>query len=319
MSISREQALDCFRSDDLIGIGMEADAVRRRIHPEGVASYVVERRLVYADFAGLDEDAAREAICLQVGSAFDDGATGVSLRGNAVARGLERTLGWFEQLFSAIKQRHPSIWLTGLSAPELLAIAHRCELSLQDTIQRLRDSGLDSIGGGGADIVEPEQWIAVHRAAHGAGMRTQAEMAFGAGEMIEQRVDVLEAVRRLQEETGGFTAFVPLSFQPREVSPGARDLDARTAVECLRALAISRMFLDNIDNLQSNWAVESLKVRQMGLRFGGNDVGSAMCMEASAMSGQTKGSSEEDLRRIIRDAGFMPVQRDPLYRTMFLN
>jgi cyclic dehypoxanthinyl futalosine synthase len=346
MGISREQALDCFRSDDLVGIGMEADAVRRRLHPEGVASYVVERRIGYADFAGLGEDAACDAICAQVGGALELGATGVLLHGSAAAYGpgdfaSSRMLGWFEQLLSAIRQRYPSIWLTGLSAPELLAIVRCSEMSLQDSLQRLREAGLDSIRGEGADVTGQSvrrgqgnscsiaDWLAVHRAAHSLGMRTTAAMVFGTDcsstlenyseQTLGPRVDFLQAVRNLQEETGGFTAFVPLSFQPREFSPGARDLDAPTAVECLKTLAISRMFLDNIENVQSNWAVEGLKVRQMGLRFGGNDVGSATCEEATAKSGQTQGSSEEDLRRIIRDVGFMPVQRDPLYRTMFLN
>jgi len=318
MGISREQALDCFRSDDLIGIGMEADAVRRRLHPEGVVSYAVERAIDCADFSEEGFEAACEAICEQVGETLEMGGTSVLLQGGGGAKWRTvfagtGTLGWFERLFVEIKRWYPAIWLNGLSASEVLAIAEVSELTLLDVLLRLRDAGLDSIAGD--EIVGPEARVEVHRAAHRLGMRTAAAMVFGAGETMEQRVECLEAVRRLQEETGGFTAFVPLSFQPH----GGRGLDQATAVECLKTLAISRMFLDNIENVQSNWATQGLKVRQIGLRFGGNDVGSVMLGNGSAKGSGSANGSEEDVRRIIRDAGFRPVQRDTPYRTMFLN
>ncbi len=301
MGISREQALDCFRSDDLIGIGMEADAVRRRLHPESVVSYVVDRTI---DCAGLDGDfeGACDVVCGLVGETLDAGGTAVLLRGVA---GEGRDIGRVERLCAGIKQRHASIWLQGLSAAEVVGIADASGMTLRDTVLRLRDAGLDSIAGDGAEIGALEAWVEVHRAAHGVGMRTAAAMVFGGGETLEQRVDCLEAARRLQEETGGFAAFVPLSFH----TPGGRELDDATAVESLKVLAISRMMLDNVENLQSNWATQGLKVRQMGLRFGGNDVGSV----------GIGGGSEEDLRRVIRDAGFRPVQRDVAYRVMFLS
>jgi cyclic dehypoxanthinyl futalosine synthase len=304
MGISREQALDCFRSDDLIGIGMEADAVRRRLHPEGVVSYVIERGV---DLGGVgDGEPGFEAVCGQVGETLEMGGSSVLLRGS-VARG--RKIGWFEELFAEIKRRHPSIWLQGLSAPEVMAVVESSGMTLRDATVRLRDAGLDSIGGEGAEIAAPEPWIEVHRTAHGVGMPTAAAMVFGCGETLEQRVDCLEAVRRLQEETGGFAAFIPLSFR----QPGGRELDDATAVESLKTLAISRIMLENIENVQSNWATQGLKVRQMGLRFGGNDVGPV------ELGNGASGSSEEDLRRVIRDAGFRPVQRDMPYRTMFLS
>jgi len=321
MGISREQALDCFRSDDLIGIGMEADAVRRRLHPEGVVSYGVERAIDCADWAL--EGPECEAIYKLVEDTLEIGGTGVLLR-VALERniGPKRRIEWFERLFAGIKQRHSSIWLSGLTALDVRAIAEASGLDLRDTIARLHDAGLDSIAGEGGDIAGLDAWIEVHRTAHELGMRTVAAMVFGAGagetgagEAIEQRVDFLEAVRRLQEETGGFTAFVPLSFQ----APGGGGLDGATAVECLKTLAISRMFLDNIENVQVNWTEQGLKVRQMGLRFGGNDVGSVMLGAGTVKGGGATNSSEEDLRRIIRDAGFRPVQRDLLYRTMCLN
>jgi cyclic dehypoxanthinyl futalosine synthase len=151
-------------------------------------------------------------------------------------------------------------------------------------------------------------------------MRTTATMMFGVGETMEHRVNHFEVVRRLQEETGGFTAFIPWSFQPQNTALGGRGWDEATSVEYLKTLAISRMYLDNIENVQSSWVTQGLKVLQMGLRFGGNDVGSVMLEEnVVKAAGTSNCTTEEELRRIIRDAGFKPVQRDTLYRTMFLN
>jgi cyclic dehypoxanthinyl futalosine synthase len=166
---------------------------------------------------------------------------------------------------------------------------------------------MDSIAGEVA-AMDFQEWLGVHGAAHQLGMRTAATMVFGTGETPEQRVGFLEAVRQLQQETGGFTAFVPVAAE----APGGRELDGATAVERLKMLAISRMFLENIENVQSSRAGQGLKVLQTGLRFGANDVG-------TVDAGAANGDAEEDLRRIIRDAGFRPAQRDALYRTMFLN
>jgi cyclic dehypoxanthinyl futalosine synthase len=299
MGISREQALDCFRSDDLVGIGMEADAVRRRLHPEGVVSYVVGGKVDCAGPAGAMECA--------IGDAIELGATGVRVSGmggmGIAAMEMERLEAWLR----GARRRFPAIWMEGLTA-EVARLAKRCGLAVGEAVARLQSAGLDSIAGDGVGLVcedgDAGAWIAVHRAAHGLGMRTTAEMTFGGGETIEQRVDLLEAVRGLQEETGGFAAFVPVAAE----APGGRELDGVTAVERLKTLAVSRMFLDNVENVQASAAGEGLKVLQMGLRFGANDVGAVGA-----------GASEEDLRRIIRDAGFRPVERDGVYRAMMLN
>ena len=317
MGISREQALDCFRSDDLIGIGMEADAVRRRLHPEGVVSYVVERRLNCAGLGEAGFEAGCEDACAQVSATLDVGGTAVTLvsggaRENADYVAGEGSLRLYERLFAEIKRRHQAIWVSGLSAPEVRAIAATSGLGLRETLLRLRDAGLDSIGGEGADVAAPDAWIEVHRAAHGVGMRTAAVIAVCGTETVEQRVEFLEAVRRLQEETGGFAAVAPLPCP----AAGGRELEQATAVESLKTLAIVRVMLDNIENVQSSWTTQGLKVRQMGLRFGGNDVGPVRVGDGGLGA---NGSSEEDLRRVIRDAGFRPVQRDGPYRTMFLD
>ncbi len=143
---------------------------------------------------------------------------------------------------------------------------------------------------------------------------------FGVNETCEQRVDHLEIVRRIQEETGGFTAFIPWTFQRENTSLGHFVKEEATAVEYLRTLAISRLYLDNIENIQSSWVTQGLKMVQLGLRFGGNDVGSVMLEEnVVSAAGAHNHATEEDLRRLIRDAGFIPKQRDTLYRTLFLN
>jgi cyclic dehypoxanthinyl futalosine synthase len=301
MGISRQQALDCFESKDLVGIGMEADAVRQRIHPEGMVSYTVEY--------SVGPPAADELMYAQIAEAVDLGGTGVRLVGGTPRDGGCEIEG-LERVFRRVKERFPAVWVSGLSVAEILEIARSCGLGLRETIGRLRGAGLDSIAEdgvilGGLPISNGTEWVNVHRTAHQAGMQTAAAMVFGGGESVEQRLDFLEAVRRLQEETGGFTAFVPVSAE----APGGRELDGVTAVERLKTLAISRMFLDNVENVQASWTGQGLKVLQMGLRFGANDLGVV----------GVGGGSEEDLRRIIRDAGFRPVQRDPMYRTMFLN
>jgi len=348
MALTRQQALDCFASDDLIGIGMEADAGRRKLHPEGVVSYIIDRNINYTNFCTeyctfcafyrpLKGKLAAEGYILDFDTIYDKiretlemGGTGVLMQGGLHP---DLKIAWFESLFRGIKQRFPSIWLHCLSASEILAIAEYSELDLRTTIARLRDAGLDSIPGGGAEILDDEvrfriarlkcrteEWVSVHRTAHQLGMRTTATMMFGVGETMEHRVNHFEVVRKLQEETGGFTAFIPWSFQPNNTALGGRGWDEATSVEYLKTLAISRMYLDNIENVQASWVTQGLKVLQMGLRFGGNDVGSVMLEEnVVRAAGTSNCTTEEELRRIIRDAGFKPIQRDTLYRTMFLN
>ena len=235
-------------------------------------------------------------------------------------------------MLSGIKQRFPKVHLHCYSASEILAIAEYSNLSVRDTIARLRDAGLDSIPGGGAEILDDEvrykiarlkcltaDWLLVHRTAHQLGMRTTATMMFGVGESIEHRINHFQCLYDLQEETDGFTAFIPWSFQPANTALGGRHWDEAT-VEYLKVLAISRLYLSNFLNVQSSWVTQGLKVCQMGLRFGGNDVGSVMLEEnVVRAAGVTNCTTEEELRRIIRDAGFRPAQRDTLYRQYFLN
>jgi cyclic dehypoxanthinyl futalosine synthase len=348
MSLTKQQAVEMFRSNDLIGIGMEADAVRRRLHPDGIVTYIIDRNINYTNFCTeycsfcafyrpLKGKLASEGYLLDFETIYEKiretvelGGTGVLMQGGLHP---ELKIDYFERMMSGIKQRFPQVHLHCFSASEILAIAEYSGIGVEETIVRLRAAGLDSIPGGGAEILDDEvrrriarlkcltdDWLLVHRTAHRLGMQTTATMMFGVGENYEQRVNHFQRIYDLQQETGGFTAFIPWSFQPGNTALGGRGWDEATAVDYLKTLAISRIFLSNFPNVQASWVTQRLKICQMGLRFGGNDVGSVMIEEnVVASAGVHNCTTEEELRRIIRDAGFRPVQRDTLYRTYFLN
>jgi cyclic dehypoxanthinyl futalosine synthase len=342
--MTRNEALDLFRSDDLIGLGMAADQVRRKLHPDGIVSYIIDRNINYTNFCteycsfcafyrpmGHAEGYLhpKEVIFDKIQETLDLGGTGILMQGGLHP---ELKIEWYEDLLRSIKQRF-NIWCHCFSAPEILNIAKVSGLSLYDTLARLKDAGLDSLPGGGAEILDDEvrrrisrlkssvqDWIDVHRTCHALGLRTTATMMFGAGETIEQRMNHFDIVHQIQEETGGFTAFIPWSFQRENTSLGRFVKEEATAVEYLKVLALSRLYLENILNIQSSWVTPGLKTCQLGLRFGGNDVGSIMIEEnVVSAAGAHHRASEEELRRLIRDAGFVPKQRDTLYRTYFLN
>ena len=342
--MTRAEAIDLFRSDDLIGLGMAADRVRRKLHPEGVVSYIIDRNINYTNFCteycsfcafyrpmGHAEGYLhpKEVIFDKIQETIDLGGTGILMQGGLHP---DLKIEWYEDLLRSIKQRF-NIWCHCFSAPEIVNIAKLSGLSLRDTLARLRDAGLDSLPGGGAEILDDavrhrisrlkssvQDWIDVHRACHSVGLRSTATMMFGTGETIEERMNHFDTVRQIQEDTGGFTAFIPWSFQRENTSLGRFVNEEATAVEYLKMLAISRLYLENILNIQSSWVTPGLKTCQLGLRFGGNDVGSIMIEEnVVSAAGAHHRATEEELRRLIRDAGFIPKQRDTLYRTYFLN
>jgi cyclic dehypoxanthinyl futalosine synthase len=348
MSLTKQEAVEMFRSNDLIGVGMEADAVRRKLHPDGIVTYIIDRNINYTNFCTeycsfcafyrpLKGKLASEGYILDFETIYEKiretvelGGTGVLMQGGLHP---ELKIDYFERMMSGIKQRFPQVHLHCFSASEILAIAEYSGIGVEEAIVRLRAAGLDSIPGGGAEILDDEvrrrvarlkclteDWLLVHRTAHRLGMKTTATMMFGVGEDYEHRVNHFQRIYDLQEETGGFTAFIPWSFQPGNTALGGRGWDEATAVDYLKTLAISRVFLSNFPNVQASWVTQGLKICQMGLRFGGNDVGSVMIEEnVVASAGVHNCTTEEELRRIIRDAGFRPVQRDTLYRTYFLN
>jgi len=240
MSLTYSQALDMLRSDDLLGIGMEADAVRKRLHPGNVVTYQIDRNINYTNFCteycsfcafyrpmGSAEGYVQplESICRKIDETLALGGTGVLMQGG-LHSGLK--IDYYEDLLSSLKRRYPQLHLHCFSAPEILNIAEVSGLSIRDTIARLIDAGLNSIPGAGAEILDDEvrhriarlkcnteEWLTVHRVAHRLGLRTTATMMFGVGESLQHRVNHLERVRRLQEETGASPPSSPGSFSAR--------------------------------------------------------------------------------------------------------
>ena len=343
MSLTIEETLDLFASDDLIGIGMAATAVRNKKNDPHVATYQIGRNINYTNFCteycsfcafyrplGAKDGylLSFETIYEKIEEMLELGGTGVLLQG-----GLHPDLRveYYETLLRSLKQRFPQVHLHCFSAPEILCIAEVSGLSVRDTIARLQDAGLDSIPGGGAEILDDEirarisrlkctsdEWENMPRTAHSLGMRTTATMMFGCGEEPRHRANHLARVRRIQEDTGGFTSFIPWIFAP-ENTPLGKKVPEATAVDYLKTLAISRMFLDNIDHIQSSWLTPGIKVCQVGLQFGADDVGSILIEENVVYAaGVRNRTNEEELRRIISDAGYMPAQRDTLYRAYYL-
>jgi len=345
MALTNAQALDMLRSDDLIGVGMEADSVRRRLHPGNVVSYQIDRNINYTNIcteycsfcafyrpAGSPEGYVQplESIYQKIDETLALGGTGILMQGGLHP---DLQMDYYENLLSSIKRKYPKLHLHCFSAPEILNLSDICGLTIRDTIARLKDAGLDSIPGAGAEILDDEvrariarlkcrsdEWIAVHRAAHQVGMRTTATMVIGCGETLQHRVNHLQRVRELQEETGGFTSFIPWFMQLENNSLGRFVKAEATAVDYLKTLAVARCYLDNILNVQASWLTPGHKICQIALRFGGNDVGSILIEEnVVSAAGCRNTASEDELRRMIADAGFRPIKRDTLYRTYFLN
>jgi cyclic dehypoxanthinyl futalosine synthase len=340
MGITQQEALDLFRSDDLIGIGMAAMEVRRKKTDPRIATYQIDRNINYTNFCteycsfcafyrpmGSKEGylLSFDTIYKKIDEMLELGGTGVLLQGGLNP---DLKIEYYENLLRSLKERYPQVHLHCFSAPEILCIAEVSGLSVRDTIQRLMDAGLQSIPGGGAEILDDEirsrisrlkctsdEWEQMHRTAHALGLRTTATMMFGCGEEYRHRVNHFERLRRIQEDTSGFTAFIPWMFAPENTPLGKRVPEA-TAVDYLKTLAISRLYLDNIDHIQSSWLTPGIKVCQVGLQFGADDVGSILIEENVVFAaGVRNRTNEGELRRIIEDAGYTPAQRDTLYRS----
>ncbi len=343
MPITQQQALDWLQSDDLLGLGMAAQQVRSQKNDPRIATYQIDRNINYTNFCteycsfcafyrpmGSQEGYILpfEEICRKIDEMLELGGTGILLQGGLHA---DLKIEWYEDLLRSLRARYPQVHLHCFSAPEIINIAELSGLTLRDTIARLRDAGLASIPGGGAEILDDEvrrrisrlkctadEWEQVHRTAHSLGLRTTATMMFGCGEELRHRVNHLERVRRLQEETGGFTSFIPWMFAPENTSLGKR-VEQATAVDYLKVLAVSRLYLDNIDHIQTSWLTPGIKVCQVGLQFGADDVGSILIEENVVYAaGVRNRTNEAELRRIISDAGYIPAQRDTLYRSYVL-
>ncbi|MFH1569305.1 MAG: cyclic dehypoxanthinyl futalosine synthase [Gemmatimonadota bacterium] len=343
-------AVALFRYPNLAELGLLAHAVRMRKHPEAVVTYNVGRNVNYTNVCWVKCDfcafyrapGSSEGYVLSREAIFDKLDELVAFGGDEpkscellMQGGLnpKLRLEYYEDLLASIRDRYPQIQLHCLSATEIIYIAHLAKLSLEETIRRLRAAGLDSIPGAGAEILSDEvrdligfrkdrteEWLEVHRVAHGLGMRTTATMMYGHVETVEHRVEHLRRVRDLQDETGGFTAFIAWSFQPDDTALAAdqaRWQGARaTGFDHLRTVAVARLFLDNVDNLQASWVTQGPKIAQVSLRYGVNDFGSTMLEEnvvSAAGTRHTNAMGLDSMERLIRDAGLAPVRRNTRY------
>ncbi len=367
MRIDRKKALKLLKSADLLDLGRTADDIRKTLHPEGIVTFVVDRNINYTNvcinkcrFCAFyrnedDSDAYildKDTLFQKIQETLDQGGTQILIQG-----GLHPSLDldYYIDMLKSIKKRF-DINIHGFSPPEICFIADSHDITVREALKILREAGLDSIPGGGAEIlsdrvreilspkkIKSSRWIEVMENAHLLGMRTTATMMFGSIEKPEDVIEHLDAIRTLQDKTKGFTAFIPWSFQPgnTELKAEAKKLrrledkkklknkdfstsqllnfsvsiHAATAVEYLKILSLSRIYLDNVENIQASWVTQGLKLAQVALRFGANDFGSTMIEEnVVASTGISHAVSKEEIISAIKDAGFRPAQRDTCYK-----
>ena len=339
--IDDEEALALLRSDDLISLGEAAAVARRRTGDDGVVTFVIDRNVNYTNFCVTDCDFCafyrlprdpegyvlpKKVIFRKIEETLDLGGTALLLQGGHHP-GLQ--IEWYEDLFSDIKARYP-IHLHALSPSEVLHIAHFSRIGLEETMERLRAAGHDSLPGGGAEILvdrvreviapkktKSDEWLEVMRVAHRMGMSTTATMMYGTVETLEERIEHLRRLRDLQDEYGGFRAFVCWSYQAGGGSRRGDDHQHTTAADYLKMLAVSRLYLDNFDHFQSSWVTQGLRVGQLALAFGCDDMGSIMIEENVVRAAGTAFRLDtERMVAAIEATGRRAVQRDTLYRTV---
>jgi cyclic dehypoxanthinyl futalosine synthase len=340
--ITDSEALALLESRDLVAVGKAADELRRRRTNPDRITFIVDRNVNYTNVCYTDCDFCafyrrpgdknegyllpKPVIFKKIEETLAIGGTGVLMQG-----GHHPDLGieYYEDLFSSIKARY-KVHLHVLSPPEVQHIARRSKLTIPQTLTRLRDAGMDSLPGGGAEIlvdrvrriIAPKkttssEWIGVMRDAQRLGISTTATMMYGHVETIPDRVEHMRRIRELQDETHGFRAFISWTFQadgnrlaakvPKEAMP--------TSFDYLLTQAVSRIYLDNVDHIQSSWVTQGMKVGQVALSFGADDLGSVMIEEnVVSAAGTTHRATTEDFVKTIRALGKTPVQRDTLYR-----
>jgi cyclic dehypoxanthinyl futalosine synthase len=340
--ISEGDAAVLLRSRDLVSVGRAAEELRNRKVDRDRVTFIIDRNVNYTNICYTDCDFCafyrrpgdrREGYLLPTSVIFKKIEETLALGGTALLMqgGHHPDLGieYYEDLFNAIKARY-RIHLHALSPSEIQHIARRSKLTIPQTLTRLRDAGWDSLPGGGGeilvdrvrDLISPKktrsaEWLGVMREAHRLGISTTATMMYGHVETLEERVEHMRLIRELQDETGGFRAFISWTFQ----SDGNRLAEAvpkdrmPTSFDYLLTQAVSRIYLDNVDHIQSSWVTQGMKVGQVALSFGADDMGSVMIEEnVVSAAGTTHRATTEDFVRAIKALGKTPVQRDTLYR-----
>ncbi len=343
--ISAEEALHLHQQTDIATLGLLADEVRRRKHPEPVVSYIIDRNLnptnvcvtdcSFCAFYAKPKDEEkgyvldRETIYRKVQETVDVGGVQILMQGGHHPR---LDTAWFEELFRDLKHRWPALHLHAMSPPEIVHLSHVSKVSTEEVLRRLQAAGMDSMPGGGAEILvesvreqiaprkaTTDEWLRVMEEAHGLGMRTTATMMFGHLETVADRIEHLDRLRQVQDRTGGFTAFIAWTFQPGDNPLGeqllAEGWSKSTYAEYYRTTAVARIFLDNFDNVQASFVTQGAEAATIALRMGCNDFGSAMLEENVVSSaGCFELVALDNIERCIREAGFVPRQRNQAYR-----
>jgi len=332
--ITGHEFLQLAETSDLYQLGFLADAIRQRFHPEELVTYVIDRNINYTDicisackfcaFFKAPEDAAgsvlsRDELAQKIIETKELGGTQILLQGGLHP---DLDLAYYEDMLRFMKDL--DIHVHGFSPPEICHFAELSGLPIREVLKRLIAAGLDSIPGGGAEILSDrvrqklaprkcsaDKWIEVMEMAHILGLRTTATMMFGHIETMEERLEHLQRIRDLQDRTSGFTAFIPWPFQPDNTALASGEtIEKETAFGYLKMLSLSRIFLDNIPNIQASWVTQGPKIAQLSLFFGANDFGSTMIEEnVVAAAGVHFRLSEEEIRHLVLDAGFTPRQR----------
>ena len=338
--VDREEALALYRGAPTALLGRLADDVRARKHPAGVVTYIIDRNVNYTNVcvarcnfcAFYRPVGSTEGYVLGFEEVFRKIDETIALGGGQLllqgGHNPDLPIAWYEDLFRAVKQRYPAFRLHALSPPEVLHLSRMSRLPVPQVVDRLIAAGLDSIPGGGAEILvdrvrkllncyskaSADEWLGVMRSAHHAGLRTTATMMYGTVETDEERIEHLVRLRELQDETRGFTAFITWSYQPEHTELGGGEA---TGVDYLRTLALARIVLDNFDNLQASWVTQGGKVGQLSLAYGANDMGSVMIEEnVVRAAGASYCMDEIEIVRNIENAGFVPKRRNMHYQIL---
>jgi cyclic dehypoxanthinyl futalosine synthase len=339
--VSAAEALELYRHAPTPVLGRLADEIRQRKHPDGIVTYIIDRNVNYTNvcvakcnFCAFYRDVGStdgyvlgfDELFRKIDETMAVGGVQLLLQGG---HNPDLPLAWYEDLFRAVKERYPTFKLHALSPPEVIHLSRLSQLPVPTIVDRLIAAGLDSIPGGGAEILvdrvrkllhcygkaTSDEWLDVMRHAHRAGLRTTATMMYGTLETDVERIEHMMRLRDLQDETGGFTAFITWSFQPDHTELGAEQRIAEaTGVDYLRTLALSRIVLDNFDNLQASWVTQGGKVGQLSLAYGANDMGSVMIEEnVVRAAGASYCMDELEIVRNIEDAGFQAKRRSMHY------
>jgi len=342
--LSSAEAVELIRHADLKALGKLASERKKELHPKGITTFVVDRNINYTNICWVDckfcafyrhekdEDAyvlSYEEIDAKIDELLEIGGTQILFQGGVHPK---LKIEWYEDLVEHIHTKYPQITIHGFSAIEIDFIARVSRISVEEVLERLKAKGLASIPGAGAEIlndrvrdiiaprkIDADVWIDIHRKAHKLGIKSTATMMYGTMETDEEIVEHWQRVRDLQDETGGFRAFIMWSFQPdnTQLLEEFPDMKKHSANRYLRLLAVSRLFLDNVPNIQSSWVTQGPYIGQMALKFGANDLGSTM-MEENVVRSAGAGfrMAKEEMVRLIRDLGETPAIRNTAYETL---